>query len=146
MARLQEFSVEPLVKSSLWRTTPVDCAPGSPPFTNAVVGLVPASGETPEGLLEKLKALEKEFGRQPQKAQNEPRLLDLDLLIFGNEVRATPQLTLPHPRLHQRRFVLAPLNEIAPELVLPGETRTIRELQAELQSDEVVQQIAEPGT
>jgi 2-amino-4-hydroxy-6-hydroxymethyldihydropteridine diphosphokinase len=66
MARLQEFSDQPMLKSSLWRTSPVNCPPGSPAFVNAVVGLVPRAGETPESLLRKLRALEKEFGRAPK--------------------------------------------------------------------------------
>ena len=115
MRKLEKLSEKPLLRSSLWQTTPVDCPPGSPPFVNAVVGLVPRAGETPESLLGKLQALEKEFGRQPKKVLNEPRPLDLDLIAFGRETRATPELALPHPRAHLRRFVLQPLSEIAPE-------------------------------
>jgi len=121
MARLQTFSEEPVLKSSLWQTSPVDCPPGSPKFVNAVVGLVPRKRETPESLLEKMRELEKEFGRQPKAVLNEARPLDLDLIAFGNETRATPELTLPHPRAHLRKFVLQPLNEIAPEMVMPGQ-------------------------
>src|ERR1017187_6853496 len=73
MARLQNFSDEPILKSSLWKTSPVNCPPGSPNFVNAVVGLVPRAGETPESLLEKLRAIEKEFGHRPRKVLNEPR-------------------------------------------------------------------------
>ena len=128
MEELQKLSDMPLRKSSLWETKPVDCPPGSPRFVNAVVGLVPRPDETPESLLGKLQALEKEFGRQPKKVSNEPRALDLDLIAFGNEVRETPDLTLPHPRAHQRRFVLQPLSEIAPDLVLPGQRKTVKQL------------------
>lgn len=135
MARLQDFSDSPLARSSLWQTTPVDCPPGSPPFVNAVVGLVPRSSQTPESLLAKLQSLEREFGRRPKQVLNEPRPLDLDLLVFGNEVRNTSQLTLPHPRAYQRRFVLRPLCEIAPDLVLPGQTKAVAELLAQLPED-----------
>jgi 2-amino-4-hydroxy-6-hydroxymethyldihydropteridine diphosphokinase len=138
MARLEQISEAPLVRSSLWQSTPVDCPPGSPRFINAVVALAPRAGETPESLLAKLQGLEKEFGRQPKQVLNEARLLDLDLIAFGNDVRATPQLTLPHPRAHLRRFVLEPLNEIAPDLVLPHQTKPIRQLLAELRTDEVL--------
>ena len=138
IARLQEFSTEPLQKSSLWQTSPVDCPAGSPAFVNAVVGLMPESSETPESLLRKLQVLEKEFGRTPKKVHNEPRPLDLDLLAFGGETRSTPFLILPHPRAHQRRFVLAPLSEIAPDLVLPGQTKSVRQLLAELSNTEKV--------
>jgi 2-amino-4-hydroxy-6-hydroxymethyldihydropteridine diphosphokinase len=139
--RLQQFSNEPLRKSSLWHTAPVDCPPGSPDFLNAVVALAPHPGETPETLLAKLQTLEKEFGRQPKKALNEPRPLDLDLIAFGNETRATGELTLPHPRAHERRFVLQPLNEIAPDLILPGQTKTVRQLLEELPKDEVIRRV-----
>jgi 2-amino-4-hydroxy-6-hydroxymethyldihydropteridine diphosphokinase len=135
LARLQGFSDAPMLKSSLWQTTPVDCPPGSPPFANAVAGLVPRAGETPESLLQKLRGLEMEFGRLPKKILNEPRPLDLDLIAFGNEIRHSPALILPHPRAHQRRFVLQPLSEIAPDLVLSGQERTVAELLTELPSD-----------
>ena len=132
MEQLQSLSVAPLLKSSIIETVPVDCPPGSPRFVNTVVGLVPKPGETPESLLARLQALEKEFGRQPKKIHNEPRPLDLDLIAFGSEVRNTPQLTLPHPRAHLREFVLQPLSEIAPGLVLPGQTETVIQLLARL--------------
>src|SRR5258706_9784176 len=96
MKRLEEFSALPILKSSLWETTPLDCPPGSPMFVNAMVGLQPRSGETPESLLEKLQALEKEFGREPKKVLNEARPLDLDLIAFGQATRQTAALVLPH--------------------------------------------------
>lgn len=136
MARLQEFSDEPVLKSSLWQTVPVDCPPGSPKFVNAVVGLVSRKEETPESLLKKLHGLENEFGRVPKKILNEPRPLDLDLIAFGNDVRSSPELTLPHPRAHLRRFVLQPLSEIAPDVVLPGQTKGVIELLSNLPADE----------
>lgn len=141
MARLQNFSGRPILKSSLWQTSPVHCPPGSPNFVNAVVGLVPPKKETPESLLVKLRNLEKEFGRAPKTVLNEPRPLDLDLIAFGSETRATPDLTLPHPRAHLRKFVLEPLNEIAPDLRLPGRGRMVSELLAELDSDEVIEKL-----
>ena len=139
--RLSALAEEPPIKSSLWQTTPVDCPPGSPPFVNAAIAITPRPAETPESLLARLKALETEFGRQPKKIQNEPRPLDLDLIAFGNEVRATPELTLPHPRAHLRRFVLQPLSEIAPDFVLPNQTRTIVELLTDLKSNEAMSRI-----
>jgi 2-amino-4-hydroxy-6-hydroxymethyldihydropteridine diphosphokinase len=128
MDRLQEFSDQPILRSSLYETEPVDCPPGSPNFVNAVVGLVPRPDETPDTLLAKLQALEREFGRQPKRVHNEARPLDLDLLAFDNAVRNFPELTLPHPRAHTRRFVLEPLAEIAPGLVLPGQTQNVMQL------------------
>ncbi|HAO77478.1 MAG TPA: 2-amino-4-hydroxy-6-hydroxymethyldihydropteridine diphosphokinase [Verrucomicrobia subdivision 3 bacterium] len=138
LARLQKFSAAPILKSSLWQTSPVDCPPGSPKFVNAVAGLVPRIGETPESLLEKLRELEKEFGRQPKTVLNEARPLDLDLIAFGSETRNSPELILPHPRAHERKFVLQPLNEIAPELMLPGQGKTVLQLLAGLSGDEAV--------
>lgn len=138
MARLQKFSDEPVLKSSLWQTAPVDCPPGSPNFLNAVAGLVVRAGETPESLLTKLRELEKEFGRVPKMVLNESRPLDLDLIAFGSETRDTPELVLPHPRAHLRRFVLQPLSEIAPELILPGQVKTVAELLAGLPGGEMV--------
>lgn len=141
MARLQNFSDEPLLKSSLWQTTPVDCPPDSPKFLNAVIAFVPQKGEAPETLLVKMQALEKTFGRQTKKTLNEPRPLDLDLITFGSEIRNTLQLTLPHPRAHLRRFVLQPLSEIAPDLILPGQTRTVAQLLAGLGDGEVCEKV-----
>jgi 2-amino-4-hydroxy-6-hydroxymethyldihydropteridine diphosphokinase len=140
---LAALSARRFRRSSLWRSTPVDCPPGSPPFINAAVAFEPAIAETPESLLAKLQAIEKVFGRRPKAVLNEPRPLDLDLIAFGSEVRATPQLILPHPRAHLRRFVLAPLNEIAPGLVLPGQKNSVRQLLAELQTDEVLRRMSE---
>ncbi len=132
MDRLQEYSSTPILRSSLWRSVPVDCPPGSPDFVNAVVGMIPLPEETPETLLDKLQALEREFGRRPKQVMNEARPLDLDLIVFGQEVRSSHELTLPHPRAHLRRFVLDPLAEIAPDLRLPHQTATVSQLLAQL--------------
>jgi 2-amino-4-hydroxy-6-hydroxymethyldihydropteridine diphosphokinase len=141
MDRLESFSDNPILTSSLWETTPVDCPPGSPKFLNAVVAFNSQKGETPESLLSKLQELEKIFGRTPKKILNEPRPLDLDLIMFGSEVRSSARLTLPHPRAHERRFVLQPLSEIAPDLILPGQTRTVAQLLAGLGDGEVCEQV-----
>nr|UXE44761.1 hypothetical protein Hi04_10k_c361_00025 [uncultured bacterium] len=144
--RLRDFSTQPMLVSSLWQTAPVDCPPGSPGFVNAVVGFLPNPDETPESLLKKLQALETEFGRKPKAVTNEPRPLDLDLIAFENERRNSPELILPHPRAHQRRFVLQPLSEIAPDLVLPGQPATVVKLLARLASDDFVTKISRLGT
>jgi len=142
MTRLQHFSDQPILKSSLWQTTPVNCPPNSPLFVNAVVGFAPQKNETPESLLQILRALEKEFGRPPKKVLNEPRALDLDLIAFGTEMRNSPELILPHPRAHLRRFVLQPLSEIAPDLILPGQSKTISQLLVGLSVGETVTRLA----
>lgn len=138
MARLRKLSSKPILKSSLWRTSPVDCPPGSPEFINAVVGFAPKKTETPKSLLKKLQKLEKEFGRTRKKVLNEPRTLDLDLIAFGEKLCDTPDLTLPHPRAHLRRFVLEPLFEIAPDLVLPGQGKSVAQLLTGLFFDEAL--------
>jgi 2-amino-4-hydroxy-6-hydroxymethyldihydropteridine diphosphokinase len=119
----------------------VDCPPGSPHFINAVAGLEPRAGETPATLLRQLRALEEKFGRQPKKILNEPRLLDLDLIAFGSRTMNSADLTLPHPRAHLRRFVLQPLSEIAPDFILPGQTKTAQQLLRGLKSKEKLRQV-----
>jgi 2-amino-4-hydroxy-6-hydroxymethyldihydropteridine diphosphokinase len=135
---LEGSSSAPLRRSFLWRTSPVDCPPDSLPFINAVVELTIPSTESPESFIEKLRELEKEFGRKPKTVLNESRPLDLDLIAFGNEISNTPELILPHPRAHLRKFVLQPLSEIAPELILPGHGKTVSQLLAGLPGDETV--------
>jgi 2-amino-4-hydroxy-6-hydroxymethyldihydropteridine diphosphokinase len=138
LARLALLSDQPLLCSSFWQTSPVDCPPGSPPFINAVAGLRVRARETPDSLMRALRDLEMEFGRPPKKVLNEPRRVDLDLISFGAETRNSPELVLPHPRAHLRRFVLQPLAEIAPEFVLPGQTLSVRQLLAALPAGETV--------
>jgi len=142
LGRLEVLSASPLRVSSYWETEPVECPAGSPWFVNAVAGLVPRPGESPESLLNQLQALERALGRTEDRLRHAPRPLDLDLIAFGTERRATARLVLPHPRAHQRRFVLAPLAEIAPALVLPGQSRTVGELLDQLPLRPVVRRIA----
>lgn len=102
--------------SSLYRTAPVGLK-HQPDFINAVVELIAVSPAPT--LLDALFAIEERFGRL-RSVRNAPRTLDLDLLLYGDVFSDDPQLTLPHPRLHERAFVLAPLAEIAPRLMIPG--------------------------
>jgi 2-amino-4-hydroxy-6-hydroxymethyldihydropteridine diphosphokinase len=102
--------------SSLYRTAPVGVV-GQPDFINAVAAV--ETGQTPPQLLAALLALEARFGRI-RRGGVDPRTLDLDLLLYGDQVLDQPNLTLPHPRLHLRAFVLAPLLEIAPDCRIPG--------------------------
>lgn len=102
--------------SSLFRTAPVGLK-HQPDFINAVVAL--DTRLSPRELLDELFAIEASFGRE-RSVRNAPRTLDLDLLLHGDHVLDEPALTLPHPRMHERAFVLAPLAEIAPDLVVPG--------------------------
>jgi 2-amino-4-hydroxy-6-hydroxymethyldihydropteridine diphosphokinase len=142
MDRLETLSSVPIARSSLWRSAPVDCPPGSHDFINAVVVMEPLA-ETPEAFLRELQAMEREFGRTPKKALNEARPLDLDLIAWGTEVRNGSELILPHPRAHERAFVLAPLAEIAPDFVLPGQSKTVGQLLGELRSEGIIERLGE---
>lgn len=121
LAALRELPQAELVAaSSLYRTAPVGLT-HQPDFINAVVEMRAVS-PAPTFLAE-LFAIEARFGRQRDFATpvpNAPRTLDLDLLLYGDLISDDAQLILPHPRMHQRAFVLAPLAEIAPQLVIPG--------------------------
>src|SRR5262245_39376046 len=139
MDRLAAFASGSVRRSSLWRTTPVDCPPGSGEFVNAAVAFEPAATLDPETLLAACKRLQRELGRTPSITRHAPRELDLDLLVFGTAQRSTSDFTLPHPRAIQRRFVLEPAAEVAPDLVWPGTRATVRELLAALESDERVE-------
>ncbi len=103
-----------VARSSLYRSAPVD-AQGSD-YINAVVQL--RTGLSPLALLDALQGIEDRFGRE-RPYRNAPRTLDLDLLLYGQRRIVSPRLTVPHPRLHERAFVLVPLAEIAPDLALP---------------------------
>jgi len=102
--------------SSLYRSAPVDA--GGPDFVNAVAQL--RTGLSPQALLVALQVIEQHHGRQ-RPYRNAPRTLDLDLLLVDELQIHTAELTLPHPRLHLRAFVLQPLAELAPDLVIPGQ-------------------------
>ncbi len=106
-------------RSSLYRTAPVGYD-NQPDFINAAAEV--ETGLDPLDLLRALLALETSHGRE-RPFPNAPRVLDLDLLLYDDQVMQTPELTLPHPRLHERGFVLFPLAEIAPALEIPGKGR-----------------------
>jgi 2-amino-4-hydroxy-6-hydroxymethyldihydropteridine diphosphokinase len=101
--------------SGYYRSAPVDAA--GPDYVNAV--LVLRTHLDPEQLLDELQRIEQEHGRE-RPYRNAPRTLDLDLLLYGQRRIATPRLEVPHPRMHQRAFVLYPLVEALPDVVIPG--------------------------
>jgi 2-amino-4-hydroxy-6-hydroxymethyldihydropteridine diphosphokinase len=102
--------------SSLYRSAPVGYAE-QPPFVNAVAEI--DTDLTPERLLAELQAIEGRHGRR-RSFPNAPRTLDLDLLLFGDAIIRSERLEVPHPRMHERAFVLVPLLEIAPHALIPG--------------------------
>ncbi|AKJ30452.1 2-amino-4-hydroxy-6-hydroxymethyldihydropteridine diphosphokinase [Caldimonas brevitalea] len=109
--------VHTLRASSVYRSAPVGAA--GPDYLNAVVGFEADEG-TPLAMLAHLQAIELAHGRE-RPYRNAPRTLDLDLLLWDEQCLALPTLTLPHPRLHERAFVLLPLAELAPGLCVPGQ-------------------------
>jgi 2-amino-4-hydroxy-6-hydroxymethyldihydropteridine diphosphokinase len=120
----------PISSSSIYETEPVDCEPGAAKFLNAVLEF-DYDGE-PIDLWRELKRIETKLGRAQQHERNVSRSIDLDILYFGDLKMETKQLVLPHPRAHQRRFVLQPLAEIDPDLVLANQSKSVRELLASL--------------
>jgi 2-amino-4-hydroxy-6-hydroxymethyldihydropteridine diphosphokinase len=138
MDRLQAFAAGEVRRSSLWRTSPVDCPPDSGDFINAAAAFEPRPGLTPETLLRQLKLLETEYGRSVARVRNAPRELDLDLLLFGAEIRASADFVLPHPRAVDRLFVLVPAAEVLPDALWPGTGRTIGQLLTALRSEDRV--------
>jgi 2-amino-4-hydroxy-6-hydroxymethyldihydropteridine diphosphokinase len=135
LAALAEHGCRVAARSPLYRTAPVPIS-DQPWFVNAVVQL--ATGLGPEALLAALLAVEARFGRQRSVA-NAARTLDLDLLAYDEICRDGPDLILPHPRLHQRAFVLRPLVDLAPDWRHPRLGRTARELLAALPPGETVE-------
>ena len=105
-----------VARSSLWRSAPVGYL-DQPDFVNAVAAV--DTGLTAETLLAHLLDIERRHGRV-RGALNAPRTLDLDIALYGTARVDTPDLTIPHPRMHERAFVLLPLNEIAPDIAIPG--------------------------
>jgi len=118
----------PLIGSPIYETEPVGCEPGAAEFLNAVVEFS-YTGQ-PLQLFDELRQVEVKLGRPAQHARNVSRPIDIDLLYFGNASLITDRLTLPHPRMQDRRFVLQPLADIQPDRVLPRQTKTVRELLA----------------
>jgi 2-amino-4-hydroxy-6-hydroxymethyldihydropteridine diphosphokinase len=121
----------PVLSSAVYETDPVDCEPEAPRFLNAVVEF--GYNDDPLGLLKKLKSMEDALGRPRKHPRNVSRTIDIDLLYVGDRKIDTKELQLPHPRMHQRKFVLQPLADIRPELNLPGQRKTVRELLAQLE-------------
>ncbi len=127
----------PLACSKVYETEPVDCEPGTASYLNAVVGF--DREVEPLALLDELLAIEAALGRPSRRPRNAPRLIDLDILFVGDLVLSNDRITIPHPRIRTRRFVLAPLCDLSPDLILPAECETLAALLAKLPDAPAVQ-------
>ena len=137
IAALPNLGVQPKKVSSIYETEPVDLLE-QPWFLNCVV-----EGETtvpPAALLKKLRELERQMGSKKLVPRG-PRLIDLDILVYGQQAIDSLELQVPHPRMHLRRFVLAPLAEIAPDLKHPLWTGTVAQLLATSDDQSAVKKI-----
>ena len=127
----------PIISSAMYETKPVGCEPGAGKFLNAVIEF--EYEDDPARLLEQSIQIEEALGRKRNHPKNFSRAIDIDLLYYGDQQINDDRLQLPHPRLHRRAFVLRPLSDIRPALVLPYQKKTVRELLAEAeQSGEVI--------
>ena len=124
----------PVAISSFYETEPIDVV-SQPWFLNCAVKL--DTEKMPRQLITAILSLEQEMGRQ-RKQGKAPRTIDIDILLFGSSIIQIPSLTIPHPRMHERRFVLEPLAEIAPDARHPIFKRTIRELREALPAGQTV--------
>src|SRR5947209_11050672 len=130
-----------LLASPIYETEPVDCEPGADKFLNAVLE-IDYDGD-PTELLEHMIRIEETLGRKRDHDRNVSRRIDMDLLYADDLAIDNERLHLPHPRLQVRKFVLQPLADIRPELVLPGQTKPVRELLAQLKDSVTVTRFAE---
>jgi len=137
LARLPDTQL--IAQSSLYRSAPVGYA-NQPDFVNAVAAI--RTRLTPRALLDALLAIEREHGRV-REFPNAPRTLDLDIVLYGERVIHEPGLSIPHPRMQERAFVMAPLAQIAPDVLVPGRGR-VRDLLAgvDIKSVTVLREIA----
>ena len=138
IVRLAELG-EVLAVSSFYDTEPVELT-AQPWFLNCVVKL--DTKKMPQQLLARVLEVERNMGRRRTREKNGPRIIDLDILLFGNSVVDTSTLVIPHPAMHQRRFVLEPLAEIAPDARHPVFRRTIRQLRDALPPGQAVKRLA----
>lgn len=125
--------------SSFYETEPVELA-AQPWFLNCAAKL--DTEKMPRQLIAGILAIEQRMGRQ-RRQKNGPRIIDIDILLFGTSLIDAPSLTVPHPKLHERRFVLEPLVEIAPDVRHPVFKRTMRELRDALPAGQTVRRIVE---
>jgi len=128
---------EVMAVSSFYETEPVELT-AQPWFLNCAVKL--DTEKMPRQLIAGILAIEQSMGRQ-RKQKNGPRIIDIDILLFGSSIIELPSLTVPHPKMHERRFVLEPLAEIAPEARHPVFRRTVKELRDALPPGQTVRKV-----
>jgi 2-amino-4-hydroxy-6-hydroxymethyldihydropteridine diphosphokinase len=121
----------PILSSGIYETEAIDCERGASKFLNAVVEF-DYEGDSGQ-LLEQVGRIEESLGRKRDHQKNVSRTIDIDLLYYGDRRIDNERLQLPHPRMHLRRFVLQPLTDIRPDLILPNQTRTVADLLAEIE-------------
>jgi len=143
IAELKRTSVS-LEASSLWITSPIASSVASEDFINAVVRIGVPEELSPLSLLEQTRRIETKFGRPAHRKKNVPRTIDIDLIDFNGRVLNHAELVLPHPFAHERLFVLKPLEELAPDLVLPHQVLSVGELVRVLPPERVEKLNAEP--
>ena len=131
----------PVLSSPIYETEAVDCEPGAAKFLNAVVE-IEYDGD-PSELLTQLVSVEESLGRERDHARSVSRKIDIDLLYAGDLRVENERLQLPHPRMDLRKFVLQPLADIRPDLVLPDRTKTVHELLAQIKDSTKVIRFAE---
>ncbi len=119
--------------SQVYETAPVGCPEGSPPYLNACVEI--GTELPPEALLRVTQSIENALGRTRSGVYGEPRSCDIDIIYYDTDTVSTPTLTIPHPLAHKRVFVLRPLCDIDPALILPGQSATAAQLLAALPDD-----------
>lgn len=123
-----------LIQAHVYQSEPLDCPEDSPVFLNTVIEL--SYDGSPGELLRQTQAIERQLGRDVIREKNAPRIIDIDILYFGTDLYHDALLTLPHPEMTHRRFVLQPLADIRPELILPGDDITIADHLLHLDSAE----------
>ncbi|MBK1881622.1 2-amino-4-hydroxy-6-hydroxymethyldihydropteridine diphosphokinase [Luteolibacter pohnpeiensis] len=129
-----EATISNLRAAPVYQSVPVNCPPGSPDFFNTVVDF-DYDGD-PASLLTLTQLIQAKLGRTASAERNAPRIIDLDILFLGDQICQTDELEIPHPRIGIRRFVLKPLADLSPDLMLPGLTLPVRLLLEQLSEED----------
>ena len=132
ISRLEEAGLYDICRSSIYRTPPIGCASGTPAFLN--MGLTGIWDKTPEELLQLCKKIEVDFGRPEDHLPYASRTLDMDIVLFGDMIISRESLTVPHPEVKKRFFVLIPLVEVASDWKYPGTEDRLSDILEELRN------------